>query len=111
MRDCNSLWSSCRPGRVDDVGKVVPVRNPRRILFTRSPHFLGFSSRDAFAADPYGRNFLGTPPQGRADYAFWQHILASMDERDGRCAILVFGVLAWAGAAAVTGLLAVGLLI
>ena len=38
--------------------------------------------------DKWGRNFLGTPPQGRADYAFFQHILASMDNHSGRCAIL-----------------------
>ena len=31
---------------------------------------------------------LGTPPQGRADYAFFQHILKSLDEKTGRCAIL-----------------------
>jgi len=28
------------------------------------------------------------PPQGRADYAFFQHILKSLDARTGRCAIL-----------------------
>lgn len=28
------------------------------------------------------------PPQGRADYAFFQHILKSLDPRRGRCAIL-----------------------
>ena len=39
-------------------------------------------------SDPWGRNFLGTPPQGRADYAFFQHILKSMDPETGRCAIL-----------------------
>jgi type I restriction enzyme M protein len=39
-------------------------------------------------SDPWGRNFLGTPPQGRADYAFFQHILRSMDRKSGRCAIL-----------------------
>ena len=32
---------------------------------------------------------FGTPPQGRADYAFIQHIIASMDEKTGRCAILL----------------------
>jgi len=36
----------------------------------------------------WGRNFLGTPPQGRADYAFFQHILKSMDAKTGRCAVL-----------------------
>ena len=40
------------------------------------------------AADPWGRNIYGTPPQGRADYAFWQHILASLNPETGRCAIL-----------------------
>ena len=30
----------------------------------------------------------GTPPQGRADYAFWQHILVSLAPKTGRCAIL-----------------------
>ena len=38
--------------------------------------------------DTWGRNFLGIPPQGRADYAFLQHILKSMDPETGRCAIL-----------------------
>jgi type I restriction enzyme M protein len=42
-----------------------------------------------FAHDKYGRNFLGVPPQARADYAFIQHILASMDEKNGRCAVLL----------------------
>jgi type I restriction enzyme M protein len=31
---------------------------------------------------------LGTPPQGRADYAFFGHILASLKPKTGRCAIL-----------------------
>jgi len=34
-----------------------------------------------------GTQFLGHPPQGRADYAFFQHILKSLD-KGGRCAIL-----------------------
>ena len=40
---------------------------------------------------PQGRgefSGLGTPPQGRADYAFFQHILTSLDPTTGRCAIL-----------------------
>ena len=41
-----------------------------------------------FENDKYGRNFLGTPPQGRADYAFFQHILKSLKSDTGRCAIL-----------------------
>jgi type I restriction enzyme M protein len=30
----------------------------------------------------------GTPPQGRADYVLWQHILWSLAPKTGRCAIL-----------------------
>ena len=41
-----------------------------------------------FAADPWGRNVFGVPPQGRADYAFQQHILQSLKPRTGRCAVL-----------------------
>ena len=41
-----------------------------------------------FANDPFGRNIWGTPPQGRADYAFFQHIVCSMKPNTGRCAIL-----------------------
>ena len=37
---------------------------------------------------PLGRNLYGTPPQGRADYAFWQHIIKSLAPKTGRCAIL-----------------------
>lgn len=34
------------------------------------------------------RNKYGVPPQGCADYAFFQHIIASLDKTTGRCAIL-----------------------
>jgi type I restriction enzyme M protein len=34
-----------------------------------------------------GPQLLGTPPQGRADYAFQQHILTSLTAK-GRCAVL-----------------------
>jgi type I restriction enzyme M protein len=57
------------------------------VILANPPYSIKQWNREAFAADAYGRNFLGTPPQGRADYAFWQHILASMGER-GRCALL-----------------------
>jgi type I restriction enzyme M protein len=42
------------------------------------PYSIKQWDRDAFASDPWGRNLYGTPPQGRADYAFQQHILASL---------------------------------
>ena len=58
------------------------------IVLANPPYSIKEWNREMFMNDKWGRNFLGTPPQGRADYAFFQHILASMDERNGRCAIL-----------------------
>lgn len=58
------------------------------IVLANPPYSIKQWNREKFMNDKWGRNFLGTPPQGRADYAFFQHILASMDEKAGRCAIL-----------------------
>jgi type I restriction enzyme M protein len=58
------------------------------IVVANPPYSIKQWNQAAFTADKYGRNFLGTPPQGRADYAFFQHILKSLDPRKGRCAIL-----------------------
>ena len=59
------------------------------VVLANPPYSIKQWNRDLFSNDPYGRNFLGTPPQGRADYAFIQHILKSMDPKKGRCAILL----------------------
>lgn len=58
------------------------------LVLANPPYSIKQWDRAAFESDKYGRNFLGTPPQGRADYAFFQHILASMNPGSGRCAIL-----------------------
>lgn len=58
------------------------------MVLANPPYSIKQWDRDAFETDKYGRNFLGTPPQGRADYAFFQHILKSLDPVTGRCAIL-----------------------
>lgn len=58
------------------------------LCLANPPYSISTWNRDAFEHDPYGRNFLGTPPQGRADYAFFQHILKSLKPKSGRCAIL-----------------------
>lgn len=57
-------------------------------VIANPPYSIKQWDRAAFEADKWGRNILGTPPQGRADYAFFQHIIKSMDEKNGRCAIL-----------------------
>jgi type I restriction enzyme M protein len=58
------------------------------VVLANPPYSIKQWDRDTFASDPWGRNLYGTPPQGRADYAFWQHILQSLSPRTGRCAIL-----------------------
>lgn len=65
------------------------------VVLANPPYSIKNWDRAAFQHDAYGRNILGTPPQGRADYAFIQHIIASMNEKKGRCAILLpHGILA-----------------
>lgn len=58
------------------------------VVLANPPYSIKQWNREAWSSDPWGRNFLGTPPQGRADYAFFQHILKSLDPKSGRCAIL-----------------------
>ncbi|MBR5457763.1 MAG: N-6 DNA methylase [Kiritimatiellae bacterium] len=59
------------------------------VVLANPPYSIKQWNRELFSNDPFGRNFLGTPPQGRADYAFIQHILKSMDPKTGRAAILL----------------------
>jgi type I restriction enzyme M protein len=58
------------------------------VVLANPPYSIKQWNREAWQNDSWGRNFLGTPPQGRADYAFFQHILRSMDRQSGRCAVL-----------------------
>ena len=59
------------------------------MVLANPPYSIKEWDRASFEHDKWGRNFLGTPPQGRADYAFIQHILKSMNDKKGRCAILL----------------------
>ena len=59
------------------------------VVLANPPYSISQWDRDAFSSDKYGRNFLGVPNQNRADFAFIQHILASLDNSTGRCAILL----------------------
>ena len=58
------------------------------VVLANPPYSIKKWNRGAWEKDAWGRNFLGTPPQGRADYAFFQHILNSMDPETGRSATL-----------------------
>ncbi len=58
------------------------------VVLANPPYSIKQWSRAAWEKDPYGRNLYGVPPQGRADYAFFQHIIKSLKPDTGRCAIL-----------------------
>lgn len=57
------------------------------VILANPPYSIKQWSREAWSSDKWGRNSLGTPPQGRADYAFQQHILTSLTAK-GRSAVL-----------------------
>ena len=59
------------------------------IVLANPPYAIKQWNREKFMNDKWGRNYLGTPPQSKADYAFIQHIIASMNDNTGRCAILL----------------------
>jgi len=58
------------------------------VILANPPYSIKAWDRKSFENDPYGRNIWGTPPQGCADYAFQQHIHKSLNEKNGRYAIL-----------------------
>ena len=44
---------------------------------------------DAFASDIYGRNIWGCPTDSNADFAWIQHMVKSMDKKNGRAAVIM----------------------
>ena len=59
------------------------------IVLANPPYSIKQWNRDSFISDKYGRNLWGAPIQARADYAFIQHIIASMNSTCGRSATLL----------------------
>jgi type I restriction enzyme M protein len=58
------------------------------VIMANPPYSVKKWNQQKWAADPFGRNIWGTPPQGCADYAFQQHIMKSLDPKDGRSVVL-----------------------
>ena len=54
------------------------------VILANPPYSIKAWDQKGFTKDPYGRNIWGVPPQGRADYAFQQHIQKSLDSKNGR---------------------------
>jgi type I restriction enzyme M protein len=44
---------------------------------------------EQFASDVYGRNLWGSPTDSSADFAWLQHMVKSMDQKNGRCAVVL----------------------
>lgn len=42
-----------------------------------------------FESDQYGRNMWGCPSDSSADFAWLQHMIKSMDSKNGRCAVVL----------------------
>ncbi len=58
------------------------------VIFANPPYSIKKWERAKFGSDPYQRNIYGVPPQGCADYAFFQHIIQSLNAKSGRAAML-----------------------
>lgn len=58
------------------------------VIFANPPYSIKKWDRTKFSSDPYKRNDFGVPPQGCADYAFFQHIVKSLNPKTGRAAML-----------------------
>lgn len=58
------------------------------VIFANPPYSIKKWDQAKFSSDPYGRNSFGVPSQGCADYAFFQHIIKSLDPNTGRAAML-----------------------
>ncbi len=58
------------------------------VIFANPPYSIKKWDRESFSSDPYKRNEFGVPTQGCADYAFFQHIIKSLNPKTGRAAML-----------------------
>ncbi len=58
------------------------------VIFANPPYSIKKWDRAKFSSDPFERNKYGVPPQGCADYAFFQHIVQSLNPKTGRAAML-----------------------
>lgn len=54
------------------------------VVMANPPYSVKRWDQQKFISDPFGRNIWGAPPPGNADYAFQQHIIASLNPKTGR---------------------------
>jgi type I restriction enzyme M protein len=58
-------------------------------VIANPPFSLSSWGEEAWASDPWGRNLVGTPPKSYGDWAWVQHMIASMAPRSGRLAVVL----------------------
>lgn len=58
-------------------------------VIANPPFGLSGWGADAFESDQYGRNIWGCPSDSNADFAWIQHMVASMDPIHGKCVVIM----------------------
>jgi len=58
-------------------------------VIANPPFSLASWGEDAWSSDPWGRNIAGTPPNKYGDWAWVQHMIASMAPKTGRLAVVL----------------------
>jgi type I restriction enzyme M protein len=58
-------------------------------VIANPPFSLSSWGEDTWASDPWGRNLAGTPPKKYGDWAWVQHMIASMAHKSGRMAVVL----------------------
>ena len=59
------------------------------VVIANPPFSLKNWGADMWVDDPFGRNIAGLPPQGNGDMAWVQQMIQSMDEKNGRVAVVL----------------------
>ena len=58
-------------------------------VIANPPFGLSEWGANSFESDPYGRNIWGSPTDSNADFAWIQHMVASMDPETGKCIVIM----------------------
>ncbi len=58
-------------------------------VIANPPFSLKSWGAEQFSSDVYGRNIWGSPTDSNADFAWLQHMVKSMDRKNGRCAVVL----------------------
>ena len=80
-------------GQADTLRHPLFIENNKLKTFdcviANPPFSLEAWGAEAFANDRYGRNIWGCPSDSNGDFAWLQHMIKSMDEEKGRCAVVL----------------------